>query len=197
MVGAAHPDRRDDARIRELLTVAQGYAVFGSDRKRVGAFIEVAAAPPDQIAIRDDGVFLWRRRMLPIKAVAAVLSEHRAVVLNVDSRSVASSASGRDPVGEPPEPAQPRQPSEEVQERVARYLSPLRTETEARHLAFVSGAQGYTIVELPGPPPALGANIEIADVPGSFIVAKLASAPLPNDPRVCAYLEPVAPEARN
>ena len=180
-----------------MLTAAQGYAVFGSDRKRLGAFIELADAAPDQVAIRADGVFLWRRRVLPITAVAAVSPKQRAVVLNLDSRSVAGNSAARDTVGEPPEPPdRPREPSEEVQERVARYLSPLRQETDqARHLAFVSGSHGYTMIERQGRPPAVGTNVEIADVPGSFVVAKLAAAPLPNDPRVCAYLEPAAPES--
>ena len=39
--------------------------------------------------IRHDGVFLWRRRVLPLATVAAVLPERGAVVLNVDRRTLA------------------------------------------------------------------------------------------------------------
>jgi hypothetical protein len=197
MVGAAPPGRGDHAGIRELLAAAQGYAVFGSDRKRVGVFIELTGAGADQIAIRDDGVFLWRRRVLPITAVAGVFPEQRAVVLDLDRRSLAGFPPARDAAAEPVQPTDPpREPSEEMQERLARYLSPLRAEIdEARHLAFVSSSNGYTLVELQGPPPSVGTNVDVAELPGSFVVAKLGASPLPNDARVCAYLEPAAPES--
>jgi hypothetical protein len=112
--------------------------------------------------------------------------------------------------------------SEDVQGRIARYLSSGERQTDqanhdhldvARtsveriappddvdsaensapcHLAFISSPRGYALVELDGPPPALGEDIELPEQPGSFQVAKLGASPLPNDPRICAYLSPAA-----
>jgi hypothetical protein len=62
-------------------------------------------------------------------------------------------------------------------------------QSPARHLLFVSTSHGYALVELEGPPPPLGQDIEVPEQPGSFLVAKLGPSPLPNDPRICAYLE--------
>jgi hypothetical protein len=66
------------------LASAHGYTVFDRRGKRVGTFIERAGESGEGIAIRHDGVFLWRRRVLPIATVTAVLPEHGAVVLGVD-----------------------------------------------------------------------------------------------------------------
>jgi hypothetical protein len=59
----------------------------------------------------------------------------------------------------------------------------------AGHLLFLSTPHGYVFVELEGSPPPLGQKIQVQEEPGSFLVAKLGPSPLPNDPRVCAYLE--------
>jgi hypothetical protein len=56
------------------------------------------------------------------------------------------------------------------------------------HVVFISSPRGYALVELDGPAPALGENIELPEQPGSFQVAKLGPSPLPRDPRICAYL---------
>jgi hypothetical protein len=187
--GAAPPDQPDQGWIRDLLTAAQGFAVFGSDRKRIGTFIELAGTDGDEIAIRADGLFLWHRRVLPLAAVADVFPKQRAVVLSLDRRSLAR------PVGQWTEAADSaRDPSQEMQERMERYLSPLARETdEARHLAFVSTVEGYALIELQGPPPPVGTNVDLPNRRGSFRVAKVGVSPLPNDPRVCAYVEPAAP----
>lgn len=58
------------------------------------------------------------------------------------------------------------------------------------HLVFISDPRGYALVELDGPPPALGEDIALPEQPGFFQVAKLGRSPLPNDPRICAYLSP-------
>ena len=75
----------------------------------------------------------------------------------------------------------------------ARQPTPEPTQSDqrsaARHLLFVSSSRGYALVELEGPPPPLGQDIEVPEHPGSFLVAKLGPSPLPNDPRICAYLE--------
>jgi hypothetical protein len=54
---------------------------------------------------------------------------------------------------------------------------------------FISSSRGYALVELDGPPPSLGAEVELPEQPGSLLVAKLGPSPLPNDSRICAYLE--------
>jgi hypothetical protein len=232
VVDAAPPAGDDSGQIQELLEAAQGYAVFGRDGKRVGAFIELAGTGAKQIAIRHDGTFIWRRRVLPITAVAGVFPDERAVVLNVDRDSLAG-------VGAPEARVEARQlanetadSSEDVQRRIASYFSSAQQTTNqaprdheeaaveplesaelerpqptkqgrpsgdaegagpraARHLVFVSTSAGYILVELPGPPPRLGEGIEVPEQSGSFTVAKVGPSPLPNDPRICAYLAPI------
>jgi hypothetical protein len=74
-----------------MLATAQGYAVFDREGTRIGAFIELAGAGGDRIAIRHEGVFVWRRRLLSITTVAKVVPDQRAVVLTVDGRALAGS----------------------------------------------------------------------------------------------------------
>lgn len=57
------------------------------------------------------------------------------------------------------------------------------------HLLFVPGAEGYALVERPGPPPGVGAALELPGLDGEFVVSKLGPAPLPGDSRPCAYLQ--------
>ncbi len=57
------------------------------------------------------------------------------------------------------------------------------------YLLFVSTPHGYRLVEQQGPPPATLDYVEVPEHGGMFRVAKLAISPLPNDRRVCAYLE--------
>jgi len=199
----------------------------------VGVFIELAGPGGERIAIRHDGVLLWRRRLLPITTVASVFPEQRAVVLNLDRRTLGSTMAVPDAVAATPLSAEEGADfSGEWQERIARYVSPGKSEADqanadradaaskpsaesaglerpvmgaarqptpeptqsdqrsaARHLLFVSSSRGYALVELEGPPPPLGQDIEVPEHPGSFLVAKLGPSPLPNDPRICAYLE--------
>ena len=199
----------------------------------MGVFIKLAGPGGERIAIRHDGVLLWRRRLLPITTVASVFPEQRAVVLNLDRRTLASTMAVPDAVAATPLSAEEGADfSGEWQERIARYVSPGKSEADqanadradaaskpsaesaglerpvmgaarqptpeptqsdqrsaARHLLFVSSSRGYALVELEGPPPPLGQDIEVPEHPGSFLVAKLGPSPLPNDPRICAYLE--------
>jgi len=200
----------------------------------VGVFIELAGPGGERIAIRHDGVLLWRRRLLPITAVASVFPKRREVVLNVDRRTLGSTMEVPDAVAGPPLSAEEGAhfSAGEWQQRIARYVSPGESEADqanadradaaskpsaetaglerpvmgaarqptpepaqsdqrsaARHLLFVSTSRGYALVELEGPPPPLGQEIEVPEQPGSFLVAKLGPSPLPNDPRICAYLE--------
>ena len=60
----------------------------------------------------------------------------------------------------------------------------------ASHVTYCSStSRGYALVELDGSPPPLGQTIRVQEEQGSFLVAKMGPSPLPNDPRVCAYLE--------
>jgi hypothetical protein len=190
------PSGTNPGRIRELLATAQGYAVLGPDRRRVGVFIELDA-DGERIAIRCDGVFVWRRRVLSLATVARVLPEQRAVVLNAEWLDEKAAAA--------PEPPQA---DGNWQERITRYVSPGENEaaeiaerkspepTQSRagnaeqHLLFVSTSDGYRLVEGEGPPPSAGHAVAMPDAPGSFLVAKLGPSPLPNDDRICAYLAP-------
>ncbi len=56
------------------------------------------------------------------------------------------------------------------------------------HLLFRWSSSGYTLVERPGDPPEVGAEVEDGDQ--RFRVTKIAPSPLPGDPRPCAYLLP-------
>ena len=57
-----------------------------------------------------------------------------------------------------------------------------------KHLLFVSRPTWYELAEREGEPPAPGQEIEL-DGQGSFVVVKVASSPLPQDDRPCAYLQ--------
>src|SRR5580765_8079089 len=86
-VAVARMSGSDPRKIRATLEAAEGYAVFDSEGKRLGAFVELAA--DDRIAIRHDGVFVWHRRLLPITDVVNVIPDQRAVVLKVSKRTLA------------------------------------------------------------------------------------------------------------
>ena len=200
--------------------------------RRVGAFIELAGPGDERIAIRHHGIFLWRRRLLPITTVANVFPEQRTVVLNLERRTLASTMAAADAVaGRTLSAEESADFSGEWQERIGRYVSmgeseadratadragaaskpsaeaagldlpatgaarqptpePARSDqrSAAGHLLFLSTPRGYELIEQEGPPPPLGQDIELPE-PGSFLVAKLGPSPLPNDLRICAYLE--------
>jgi hypothetical protein len=197
---AAPPGGNDAGQIRELLTTARGYLVVARDGKRVGAFIELVGSDGEQIAVRHDGTFLWRRRLLPTTTVASVLPDRRAVVLNIDRRSIVGNEESLDAVAESPLP-EGLASSEDVQGRIARYLAPgepapdalpgMETADSAQpHIIFISSSHGYMLVERDGPLPLVGEDVELPEQPGLFVVAKVGPSPLPNDSRICAYLEP-------
>lgn len=56
------------------------------------------------------------------------------------------------------------------------------------HLLFVSSPTGYQLVSRQGEPPTPGSVLE--DDERRFRVTKVAPSPLPDDPRLCAYLLP-------
>jgi hypothetical protein len=186
----------DVLQTRALLALAQGYAVVDRDGKRIGAFIEIV--DEGQIAVRHDGTFVWRRRLLPIGTVAKVLPEQRAVVLTVDRQAIVRS--GRTWAEQTDsEPARRAVP--DWKERLTHYApveqhppSPESEPTEHRgfdrHLLFIATSSGYLLFEREGPPPPLGSIVEVPEQPVPFGVIKVGSSPLPGDARSCAYLEP-------
>jgi hypothetical protein len=210
---AAAPSGDDRKRVRELLATAQQYAVVGPRGKRIGAFIGLVGAGAEGIAIRHDGIFLWRRRVLSITTVAKVLPEKRAVVLKGDLRALERTNAGSPSVAGNSQSRHEDAPDDGAwQERIARYVSvsngdgvdgdggataqqpeaqPRRTDqqTDENHLLFVSTTRGYHLVEREGPPPAAFCDVAVPEHEGLFRVVKVAVSPLPNDSRVCAYLE--------
>jgi hypothetical protein len=57
-----------------------------------------------------------------------------------------------------------------------------------KHLLFVTRPTGYELAERDGDPPAPGELVEL-DGEGRFVVSKVAPSPLPDDERLCAYLQ--------
>ena len=58
-----------------------------------------------------------------------------------------------------------------------------------RYLLFISKPTGYELAEREGEPPSPGSEIELEDGRGRFLVSKIAPSPLPQDERLCAYLQ--------
>ena len=56
-----------------------------------------------------------------------------------------------------------------------------------KHLLFIWKSSGYELREADGEVPELGSKVAIDD--GEEQVIKIAPSPLPNDPRLCAYLQ--------
>jgi hypothetical protein len=207
---AAAPSGDDRKQVRELLGAAQQYAVLEPRGKRIGAFIGLVGAGAE-FAIRHDGIFLWHRRVLPITMVAKVLPEQRAVVLKVDQRALEGTNGGSTSVAGISNSGDEGAADDAWQERIARYVSvsngggdenngedgerPIEAkqrsdrQADERHLLFVSTSRGYQLVERDGPPPAAFGDVTVPGHEGLFRVVKVAASPLPNDPRVCAYVQ--------
>jgi hypothetical protein len=124
----------DPGQIRVMLAAAQGYAVLDREGTRIGAFVELAGG--DRIAIRHDGVFVWRRRLLPITTVANVVPDQRAVVLTVDGRALAGTET-------PPTPApgtsgiaeEYPHSSGDWRERLESYVAPVEGQADQADLS--------------------------------------------------------------
>lgn len=58
------------------------------------------------------------------------------------------------------------------------------------HLLFVPSPERYALVERDGPAPSEGSEVELDEE--LFVVSKLGPAPFPDEPRVCAFLLPLA-----
>jgi hypothetical protein len=205
-----------------LLREASGYAVYGSDGRRLGTVIELVTEREDRaefLALRCDRIFLWRRRMVPLAAVAAVNPKKRAASLLLDRAGVEqaherraeemregwvadriapyadapiaeASAAGGDAGSESPEPAGARTDGSLAPGDGSGLLA-VQPSAEVRggHVLFGANAAGYVLIERNGPPPRHAETLELNEPPGSFLVVKLARSPLPGDARVCAYLD--------
>jgi hypothetical protein len=55
-------------------------------------------------------------------------------------------------------------------------------------VAFAPTPTGYRLVEIPGPPPELGATVEVEGCESPVVVTRYGRSPLPFDRRPCAYL---------
>jgi hypothetical protein len=205
--------RSEGASKTDLLGEAAGYAVFDLRRRRIGLVIEMVDDPEgsgQRLAIRRDGVFLWRRRLLPLDAIESVNAERRLVVVAEEGepdRAAASGEEGREPDGAA---ASEEATGDDLLRRIDAYTRPegiangeehahapdgersvqlSATIASERHLRFVSTSSGYRLREQDGEPPAVGTRISVNDLPDTLIVVKLGPSPYPDDPRVCAFLE--------
>jgi hypothetical protein len=64
-------------------------------------------------------------------------------------------------------------------------------EAPSSHLLFVPTPARYLLVERDGAPPEPGDELELPDVDGRLVVAKLGRAPFPGERRPCAFLLPL------
>jgi len=185
----------------DLLGKADGYAVFDLRGRRIGLVIELVDDPDSggqRLAIRRDGVFIWRRRLLPLEAIESVNAERRLVVVAEDREPDGAAAwdepTGGDLLGRIDAYTRPESIANgeealrtlDVEERSERLLAPAGID---RHLRFVSTPDGYRLGERDGEPPAVGTRISGLDLPEPLKVVKIGPSPLPDDARVCAFLE--------
>ena len=93
------------------------------------------------------------------------------------------------PEGTAPPPAAAAQASRSKQRREGSPEAQGQPHPDLGHLLFVPTYQGYLLLHRSGSAPALGEVLELPDTAGvRLVVAKLALSPLPQDKRVCAYL---------
>jgi hypothetical protein len=57
-----------------------------------------------------------------------------------------------------------------------------------KYVLFISKPTGYELAEREGELPTPGTDVELEDG-GRFFVSKIAPSPLPQDDRLCAYLQ--------
>lgn len=64
-------------------------------------------------------------------------------------------------------------------------------QTPSSHLLFVPTPARYLLVERDGAPPEAGDELDLPDVKGRLVVAKVGRAPFPGEGRPCAFLLPL------
>jgi hypothetical protein len=196
----------------DLLGSAANYAVFDPRGRRIGLVIELVDDPESggqRLAISRDGIFLWRRRLLPLDAVETIDAERRYVVVDEDRETARVAATpeaidGDSLAGDSLARVYYYTRPQNVRndEGAARGLDeeepsvPLATPAASnRYLQFVSAPTGYRLEAQDGQPPAVGTRISGIDLPEPLIVVKVGPSPLPHDRRVCVFLEPEIPLA--
>jgi hypothetical protein len=150
------------------------------DRRTLSSTLAAPDAPARTPPSAEEGAEFsdeWRERVA--RYVSA--GESDADRANADRADAASKPSVESAGPERSPTGADRQPAPEPAQR--------DRATTACHLLFVSTSRGYALVEREGPPPPLGQGIAFPEQPDSFRVAKLGPSPLPNDRRICAYLE--------
>jgi hypothetical protein len=65
----------------------------------------------------------------------------------------------------------------------------VRAVNGASYLLFIWKPSGYELREVTGEPPAVGSDVDADDL--KLRVTKVAPSPLPNDSRLCAYVQGV------
>jgi hypothetical protein len=105
--------------------------------------------------------------------------------------STAAAAADGDATRESPAPTEPRARSSLASDEGSASLAaePIDGETRQRHLLFVPSAAGYVLIERSGAPLRHAETLVLNEPAGSFVVVKLAHSPLPDDPRLCVYLD--------
>jgi hypothetical protein len=179
----------EDDMQRELLARAAGHAVVDEKGRRVGSVIGIVRDSDtdiEQLAIREEGTFFWRRRLLPVQAVARVVTQKRLVVLGVDREALRPERAV--PSGQEGDQGRPPVEGASLMDRIGSYVD---RADRTHHLLFVSSSAGYALVEREGAPPAVGSRLDEPDLGGSLIVVKVGSSPLPNDDRACGFVERV------
>jgi hypothetical protein len=186
----------------ERLVSVEGADLYDAQGKRLGKFIELVGGG-DQVAIRHEGALVWRRRVLPAAIIAAVLPEHGArgaVVLNVDHRTLDRASETRAVADHLPPAEEGRVSEQELGARLAPYVTGRDSDEDAipstssqesleRYLLFIPTPHGYQLVEQDGPAPAAFDDVSLPGHDKAFRVIKVARSPLPDDRRMCAYLE--------
>jgi hypothetical protein len=206
-------------RLPALLQEASGYRVFDLRGRRIGFVIGLADDPESgeqRLAIRRDGVFLWRRRLLPLEAVENADAVRSLVVVDEEREPADQATSHEATTAGGPAPGSRDEAEPSLLCRLEHYTRPenradvgeadrVLDEAEhpaqgpslpSHHLRFVSAPSGYRLSDREGEPPTVGTRISGTDAPEPLVVVKLGPSPLPNDPRVCAFLErdnPFAP----
>jgi hypothetical protein len=176
----------------DVLAAAGGYAVFDLRGRRIGLAIELVDDPESggqRLAIRRDGVFLWHRRLLPLDAIETIDVERRLIVVAEDREPAKTTATREEADDNLLERMGAYTHPESVLDQGERPVPLPAHAASNRYLRFVSTPTGYRLEEQDGQPPAVGTLINGIDLPERFIVVKLGPSPLPNDPRVCAFLE--------
>jgi hypothetical protein len=121
----------------------------------------------------------------------AVAVDRTASATRVEAEPAVSEGSERSVAWTPaPPPAAAAQASWSEQRREGSPEAQRQPRPDLGHLLFVPTYQGYLLLQRSGSAPALGEVLELPDTPGvRLVVAKLALSPLPQDKRVCAYLD--------